>query len=100
MILTGSEEVARLTQVVLAGGEGYPVPGSFTPEELIRAVRTIHEGGALITPALVPALLALVRHAMTQEAHHGRLADAVRIAASARAPLSVSDRQHRGSVVE
>ena len=49
--------------------------GSFSPEELIRAVRTIHEGGALITPALAPALLTLVRDAMARDPHHDRMAD-------------------------
>jgi DNA-binding NarL/FixJ family response regulator len=75
LILTWSEEVAHLTEAVLAGAKGYLVHGSFSPEELIRAVRTIHEGGALITPALAPALLTLVRDAMARDPHHDRMAD-------------------------
>ena len=61
LMLTWSDEAEHLIQAVLAGAKGYLVHGTFTPEELSRAVRTIHAGGALITPSLAPALLQLVR---------------------------------------
>ena len=41
--------------------KGYLVHGRFSPERLSEAVHIIHEGGALITPMLAPALLEFVR---------------------------------------
>ncbi|HLH25337.1 MAG TPA: response regulator transcription factor [Chloroflexota bacterium] len=66
LVLTWSEDVQHLIQAVLAGAKGYLVHGTFTPEELTQAVRTICAGGALITPALAPALLELVRETATR----------------------------------
>lgn len=63
LMLTWSEDVEDLTAAVLAGAKGYLVHATFGPAELLQAVRTIHAGGALITPMLAPALLDLVRAA-------------------------------------
>src|SRR5688500_1107307 len=54
LVLTWSENVQDLIQTILAGAKGYLVHGTFTPAELAQAVRTIHAGGALITPMLAP----------------------------------------------
>ncbi|HMM41544.1 MAG TPA: response regulator transcription factor [Thermomicrobiales bacterium] len=61
LILTWSEDPEHLRSAVLAGAKGYLVHGRFSPERLSEAVHVIHEGGALITPMLAPALLEFVR---------------------------------------
>lgn len=61
LILTWSEDPQHLRSAVLAGAKGYLVHGRFSPERLSEAVHVIHEGGALITPMLAPALLEFVR---------------------------------------
>jgi two-component system NarL family response regulator len=61
LILTWSEDPEHLRSAVLAGAKGYLVHGRFTPERLAEAVRIVHEGGAIITPILAPALLEFVR---------------------------------------
>lgn len=61
LMLTWSEDPEHLRSAVLAGARGYLVHGRFSPERLAEAVRVVHEGGALITPMLAPALLEFVR---------------------------------------
>jgi DNA-binding NarL/FixJ family response regulator len=61
LVLTWSEDPQHLRSAVLAGAKGYLVHGRFSPERLAEAVRVVHDGGALITPMLAPALLDLVR---------------------------------------
>lgn len=61
LVLTWSEDPDHLRAAVLAGAKGYLVHGRFSPERLAEAVRVVHGGGALITPAIAPALLELVR---------------------------------------
>ncbi len=61
LMLTWSEDPEHLRSAVLAGAKGYLVHGRFSPERLAEAVRVVHEGGALITPMLAPALLDFVR---------------------------------------
>jgi DNA-binding NarL/FixJ family response regulator len=61
LVLTWSEDPLHLRSAVLAGAKGYLVHGRFSPERLAEAVRVVHEGGALITPMIAPALLDFVR---------------------------------------
>lgn len=61
IMLTWSEDPEHLRSAILAGAKGYLVHGRFSPERLSEAVRVVHEGGALITPMLAPALLEFVR---------------------------------------
>ena len=61
LMLTWSEDPEHLRSAVLAGAKGYLVHGRFSPERLAEAVRVVHDGGALITPMLAPALLDFVR---------------------------------------
>jgi DNA-binding NarL/FixJ family response regulator len=61
LMLTWSEDPEHLRSAVLAGAKGYLVHGRFSPERLAEAVRVVHDGGALITPMLAPALLEFVR---------------------------------------
>jgi DNA-binding NarL/FixJ family response regulator len=62
LVLTSMEDAKCLVEAVMAGARGYLVYTTFSPAELIRAVRTVYEGGAIITPTLAPALLDIVRH--------------------------------------
>jgi DNA-binding NarL/FixJ family response regulator len=57
LMLTVVEEQATLLRALLAGAKGYLVYGRFTPEELIKAIRTIGTGGAVAIPPIAPALL-------------------------------------------
>ncbi|HUG14225.1 MAG TPA: response regulator transcription factor [Thermomicrobiales bacterium] len=68
IVLTWSEDPEHLRSAVLAGARGYLVHGRFSPERLAEAVRVVHDGGALITPMLAPALLEFVR----EGSHGGR----------------------------
>jgi two-component system response regulator DesR len=45
-----------LTDALTAGARGYVMKGS-PPEDLVRAVRMVHEGEAFVDPSLSPALL-------------------------------------------
>lgn len=66
LVVTWSDEPEHLKQAVLAGAKGYLVHGHFAPAELVDAVRTVHGGGGLITPAVVPALLRVVQERLSQ----------------------------------
>jgi DNA-binding NarL/FixJ family response regulator len=57
LMLTVVEEQATLLRALLAGAKGYLVYGRFTPEELIKAIRTIGTGGIVAIPPVAPALL-------------------------------------------
>jgi DNA-binding NarL/FixJ family response regulator len=70
LMMTWSEDPEHLRNAVLAGAKGYLVHGRFSPERLAEAVRVVHEGGALITPMLAPALLDFVRE--SAQAPRGR----------------------------
>ena len=72
LILTWSEDPEHLRSAVLAGAKGYLVHGRFSPERLAEAVRVVHDGGALITPMLAPALLDFVRE--SAQSQRGRSA--------------------------
>lgn len=61
LTVTWSDEPKHVTEAILAGAKGYLVHGHFGPSELVDAVRTVHAGGGLITPAIVPELLRIVR---------------------------------------
>jgi DNA-binding NarL/FixJ family response regulator len=61
IMLTWSEDPEHLRAAILAGAKGYLVHGRFSPERLSEAVHIVHDGGALITPMLAPALLDFVR---------------------------------------
>lgn len=62
LITTWSEEAQTLVEAILAGAKGYLVHGRFTLAELTNAIRSVYDGGALITPSLAPVLLELVKN--------------------------------------
>jgi DNA-binding NarL/FixJ family response regulator len=61
MMLTVVDETATLLRALLAGARGYLVYGKFTPEELVRAMRTVVAGGAVFVPPVAPVLLENIR---------------------------------------
>ncbi len=76
LMLTLNDEPHTLIQAILAGAKGYLVHNKFNLNDLVTAVRTIHDGGALITPSLAPVLLDLVRskevaHSVQMEPNSG-----------------------------
>ena len=62
IMLTWSENGQNLLAAIKAGAKGYLVHGSFSGEELRNAIRSVNEGGGLITPYLTPFLLDAFRH--------------------------------------
>jgi len=65
LMLTVVDEQATLLKAMLAGARGYLVYGRFTPEELIKAIRIIGEGGTITIPPISPALLEHIRSHLT-----------------------------------
>ncbi len=65
LMLTVVEEQATLLRALLAGAKGYLVYGRFTPEELVKAVRTIASGGTITIPQIAPALLENIQSYVT-----------------------------------
>jgi DNA-binding NarL/FixJ family response regulator len=61
MMLTVMEEQPVILKALLAGAKGYLVYGRFTPEELVKAVHVIKDGGAIAIPPVAPALLKNIR---------------------------------------
>ena len=61
LMLTWSEDGQNLVRAIRAGARGYLLHATFTAADLCAAVRTVFEGGALISPFLAPFLLQTVR---------------------------------------
>jgi DNA-binding NarL/FixJ family response regulator len=61
LMVTWSDQTDDLVRSILAGAKGYLVHGHFGPPELVEAIKTVGQGGGLITPAVVPQLLRLMR---------------------------------------
>ncbi|MFI5973908.1 response regulator [Streptomyces sp. NPDC051452] len=78
MMLTYSHEAETVREALRRGAGGYLVHGEFTTEQLVRAVRDVHEGRPHVTPGAAEALLTELRasapaHAVSQSS--GRLRD-------------------------
>jgi len=56
IILTMHEDKAFFLEALKAGANGYFLKGSDT-EDLVRAIRTVHEGGTYLTPHLAGGLV-------------------------------------------
>ena len=61
LMLTYAEDAEIVTSAIRAGAAGYLVHGTFTPEDLVRAVRDVHAGRNPVSPSVAPALFAAVR---------------------------------------
>ena len=57
LVLTAQEDRAYVQQLLSAGARGYVLKRS-AADELIRAIRTVHEGGVYIDPAIADKVLA------------------------------------------
>ncbi|MFF8995444.1 response regulator [Streptomyces sp. NPDC014983] len=61
MMLTYSHEAETVREALRLGAGGYLVHGEFSTEQLVRAVRDVHEGRPHVTPGATRALLAELR---------------------------------------
>lgn len=61
MMLTIVEEQPVILKALLAGARGYLVYSRFTPEELVKAIFVVNEGGMIAIPPIAPALLKNIR---------------------------------------
>ncbi|TWV25581.1 response regulator transcription factor [Streptomyces misionensis] len=61
MMLTYSHESRTVREALRLGAGGYLVHGEFTTEQLVRAVRDVHEGRPHVTPGAAQALLSELR---------------------------------------
>ncbi len=61
IVVTWSDEPEHVREAIFAGAKGYLVHGRFGATELSQALRTVAEGGALITPVLASELIAEAR---------------------------------------
>lgn len=56
LVLTVSEQAKDLHDALRFGAQGYVLKGA-TPEELVQAVRQVHQGWAVVSPAMAGKLL-------------------------------------------
>lgn len=61
LMLTYAEDAAIVTRAIRAGAAGYLVHGRFTPAELADAIRAVHGGHNVVSPAVAPALFEALR---------------------------------------
>ena len=61
LMLTYAEDAAIVTAAIKAGASGYLVHGRFTPAELADAVRAVHAGHNVVSPAVAPVLFEALR---------------------------------------
>ena len=78
LMLTVSADSDDVLDALHAGAQGYVLKGA-TPEEIVDAVRAVHEGAAVIAPAVAPTVLREIRR--TRDRH-------LRIAAGTSVPLT------------
>lgn len=68
LVLTHSEEPAIVERAVQAGASGYLVHGTFTADELVRAVQGTANGESHLSPPAAAAMLSAMRGALTPTA--------------------------------
>jgi DNA-binding NarL/FixJ family response regulator len=78
LMLTVSADSDDVLDALQAGAQGYVLKGA-TPEEIVDAVRSVHEGAAVIAAAVAPTVLGEIRR--TRGRH-------LRIAAGTSVPLT------------
>ncbi|MFD6417153.1 response regulator [Streptomyces sp. NPDC060194] len=71
LMLTYSRETETIREALRRGARGYLVHGEFTADELVTAVRAVHDGRAHLTPTAADALLTLVRDPSASAQHCG-----------------------------
>jgi DNA-binding NarL/FixJ family response regulator len=65
LMLTYSDEPEIVTAAIRAGASGYLVHGTFDPDTLGDAIRTVHGGGSLLSASATPSVFAALRSAPT-----------------------------------
>ena len=68
MMLTYSHEAETVREALRLGAGGYLVHGEFTAEQLVRAVRDVHEGRPHVTPGATRALVDALRESAAAHA--------------------------------
>jgi DNA-binding NarL/FixJ family response regulator len=63
LMLTYSDEPSIVTSAIRAGAAGYLVHGTFDPDRLGDAIRTVHAGGSLLSEAATPIVFEALRTA-------------------------------------
>ena len=66
LVLTAYDDDPYVAAVLRAGANGY-VMKTASPAEIIQAVRDVHEGKAVLDPAIAPKLMALVAAAGSEQ---------------------------------
>lgn len=61
LMLTYAEDAQIVTRAIRAGAAGYLVHGRFTPSELADAIRAVHGGHSVVSPAVAPVLFDALR---------------------------------------
>jgi DNA-binding NarL/FixJ family response regulator len=61
LMLTYSEDEPMVLAAIRAGAHGYLVHGRFAPEELAQAVRDVHAGRTVLSPAVAPVVFEALR---------------------------------------
>lgn len=74
LMITIVEDPLTVAQAIIAGAKGYLTYGRFNSEELSQAINTVHNGGAIITPAVAPVLLDLAGDKEIAKAQEGEQA--------------------------
>lgn len=92
LVLTAYGGGQLVLKAVRAGATGYVLKAS-RPELLLRAVREVHEGRAVLDPAIAPALMEEVkRPAAVEEPLTGRELEVVRLMAQGLTNREIADR--------
>lgn len=68
LMLTYTDDEAVVADAVRAGASGYLVHGTFGPDELASAVRTVAGGGSVVSPSVASALFSAVRESSADQA--------------------------------
>lgn len=63
LMLTYSDEPEIVTSAIRAGASGYLVHGTFDPDTLGDAIRTVHTGGSLLSASATPSVFEALRAA-------------------------------------
>ena len=61
LMLTYSDSDDVVVRAIQAGASGYLVHGRFDPHELVEAVRTVADGGTVLSPAVAPTVFSALR---------------------------------------
>lgn len=75
LMLTYSDEPEIVTAAIRAGASGYLVHGGFDPADLADAIRTVHDGGSLLSSAVAASVFEALRAAPVHSGEDHRLTE-------------------------